>query len=111
MSQDEKQPELIYIGGVVKANGDKIKFVDDGGGKSWEVLNAETLKRRRPSVELSPHLYKDKGQFQVISITMLESSSLGASSLRSAIYRNIRCLHAIRQVAARPRTCRHHTRC
>ena len=41
MSQDEKQPELIYIGGVVKANGDKIKFVDGEGGKSWDVVDPE----------------------------------------------------------------------
>jgi hypothetical protein len=57
----------------VKANGDKITFVDDGGGKSCDVLNAETLKEHvGHHIELSPHLYKDKGQIHVISVTMLK---------------------------------------
>jgi hypothetical protein len=73
MSQDEKQSELINTEGVVKANGDKIKFVDDGGGKSWDVLNPETLKEHvGHHVELRAHLYKDKRQIHVMSVMMLK---------------------------------------
>ncbi|MGB8456838.1 MAG: hypothetical protein WCE50_03915 [Candidatus Acidiferrum sp.] len=73
MSQDEKQPELVNIKGVVKADGDKITFVDDEGGKSWEVVNPETLKEHvGHHVELSAHLYKEKGQIHVMTVTMLK---------------------------------------
>jgi hypothetical protein len=44
MSQDEKQPKLMDLKGTVKADGDKITFVADEGGKSWDVVNPETLK-------------------------------------------------------------------
>ena len=73
MNQDEKQPELINIKGTVKADGDKVTFVDDESGKSWDVVNPETLKEHIGHyVELSAHLYKDKGQIHVMTVTMLK---------------------------------------
>jgi membrane protein implicated in regulation of membrane protease activity len=71
-TQDQK-PELMNIKGTVKADGDKITFVADDGGKSWDVVNPETLKGHvGHHVELSAHVYKDKGQIHVMTVTMLK---------------------------------------
>jgi hypothetical protein len=73
-TQDQK-PELMNIKGTVKADGDKIIFVSDDGGKSWDVVNPETLKEHvGHHVELSAHVYKDKGQIHVMKVTMLKQS-------------------------------------
>ena len=73
-TQDQK-PELMNIKGTVKADGDKIIFVSDDSGKSWEVVNPETLKDHvGHHVELSAHVYKDKGQIHVMKVTMLRQS-------------------------------------
>jgi hypothetical protein len=72
-TQDQKKPELMNIKGTVKADGDKITFVADDGGKSWEIVNPETLKDHvGHHVELSAHVYKDKGQIHVMKVTMLQ---------------------------------------
>ena len=39
-----KKPPLKNIKGTVKADGDKIIFVADDGGKSWDVVNPETYQ-------------------------------------------------------------------
>jgi|SRR5580698_4814643 membrane protein implicated in regulation of membrane protease activity len=73
-TQDQK-PELMNIRGTVKADGDKITFVADDSGKSWNVVNPETLKDHvGHHVELSAHVYKDKGQIHVMKVTMLKQS-------------------------------------
>lgn len=72
-TQDEKKPKLLNIKGTVKADGDKITFVTDANGKSWDVVNPETLKDHvGHHVELSAHVYKDKGQIHVMKVTMLQ---------------------------------------
>lgn len=75
-SQDttqEQKPELMNIKGTVKGDGDKITFVADDGGKSWDVVNPETLKDHvGHHVEVSAHVYKDKGQIHVMTVTMLK---------------------------------------
>ena len=72
MNQDEKQPKLMDIKGTVKADGDKITFVTEDG-KSWGVVNPETLKGHvGHHVELSAHVYPDKGQIHVMKVTMLK---------------------------------------
>jgi hypothetical protein len=71
-NQDEKKPKLIDIEGTVKADGDKITFIADDGGKSWDVVNPEVLKDHvGHHVELSAHVYPDKGQIHVMKVTML----------------------------------------
>jgi membrane protein implicated in regulation of membrane protease activity len=71
-TQDEKKPKLMDIKGTVKADGDKITFVADHGGKSWDVVNPETLKGHvGHHVQVSAHVYPDKGQIHVMSVTML----------------------------------------
>jgi membrane protein implicated in regulation of membrane protease activity len=75
-SQGEKKPQLKNIKGTVKADGDKITFVADEGGKSWDVVNPETLKDHvGHHVEVSAHVYPDKGQIHVMKVTMLKSES------------------------------------
>jgi hypothetical protein len=72
-TQDEKKLKLVDIKGTVKADGDKITFVADTDGKSWDVVNPETLKEHAGHhVELSAHVYKDKGQIHVMKVTMLK---------------------------------------
>jgi hypothetical protein len=71
-TQDEKKPKLMDIKGTVKADGDKITFVADDGGKSWDIVNPETLKGHvGHHVQVSAHVYPDKGQIHVMSVTML----------------------------------------
>ena len=72
INQEEKKPKLMNIKGTVKADGDKISFVADADGKSWEVINPEVLKDHvGHHVELSAHVYADKGQIHVMKVTML----------------------------------------
>ena len=71
-TQGEKKPKLMDIKGTVKADGDKITFVSDEGGKSWDVVNPETLKDHvGHHVQLNAHVYADKGQIHVMKVTML----------------------------------------
>jgi membrane protein implicated in regulation of membrane protease activity len=72
--QEKKQekPKLMDIKGTVKADGDKITFVNDSDGKSWNVVNPETLKDHvGHHVELSAHVYADKGEIHVMKVKML----------------------------------------
>ena len=71
-TQEEKKPKLMDMQGTVKADGDKITFVADADLKSWDVVNPETLKDHvGHHVELSAHVYADKGQIHVMKVTML----------------------------------------
>ena len=72
-SQDQKKADSRTMRGTVKADGDKITFVTDEDGKSWDVTNPETLKDHvGHHVELSCHVYPDKGQVHVMKVTMLK---------------------------------------
>ncbi len=73
MKHEEPKPKLMDIKGTVKADGDKITFVADSDGKSWNVVNPETLKDHAGHhVQLSAHVYADKGQIHVMKVTMLK---------------------------------------
>ena len=64
---------LKNIKGTVKADGDKLSFVADKDQKSWDVMNPETLKGHEGHhVELSAHVYADKGAIHVMSVKMLK---------------------------------------
>ena len=70
---DDKKPPLMTLQGTVKADGDKVKFVNDKDGKSWDVMNPETLKPHvGHHVELSAHVYADKMQVHVMSVKMMK---------------------------------------
>jgi hypothetical protein len=67
---------LMNIKGTVKFDGDKATFVADKDMKSWDVINPETLKGHDGHhVEVSAHVYADKGQIHVMSVKMLKSKS------------------------------------
>src|SRR5215471_15559071 len=73
MKQEEKKPPLKDIKGIVKSDGGKITFVADTDQKSWDVVNPETLKDHvGHHVELSAHVYADKGQIHVMKVKMLQ---------------------------------------
>ena len=70
---DETKPPLMTLQGTVKADGDKLMFVNDKDGKSWDVMNPETLKPHvGHHVELSAHVYADKMQIHVMSVKMMK---------------------------------------
>jgi len=78
-STDTMAPKapLKTIRGTVKQDGDKITFVADKDSKSWDVINPETLKDHvGHHVQLSAHVYADKGAIHVMSVKMLKASKM-----------------------------------
>jgi hypothetical protein len=70
---------LKTLKGTVKAEGDKLTFVNDADQKSWDVMNPETLKGHEGHhVQLSAHVYADKNSIHVMKVKMLkqEKSSM-----------------------------------
>lgn len=64
---------LKNIKGTIKFDGDKATFVADKDQKSWDVMNPEALKGHDGHhVELSAHVYADKGAIHVMSVKMLK---------------------------------------
>ena len=61
----------------MKADGDKVTFVSDKDSKSWDVVNPEALKGHEGHhVEVSAHVYADKGQIHVMSVKMLKGEKM-----------------------------------
>lgn len=72
-TSDDSKPPLMTLQGKVAADGDKINFVNDKDGKTWEVVNPEALKAHvGHHVELSAHVYADKMQIHVMSVKMMK---------------------------------------
>jgi hypothetical protein len=70
------QAPLKTIQGTVKADGDKITFTADEDGKSWDVMNPETLKPHAGHhVEVSAHVYADKMAIHIMSVKMVKKAS------------------------------------
>lgn len=73
-TNSDTKPPLMTLQGTVKADGDKIMFVNDKDGKAWEVINPETLKPHMGHhVELSAHVYAGKMQIHVMSVKMMKT--------------------------------------
>ena len=73
MSKSAPAP-LKTLKGTVKADGDKITFVNDADQKSWDVMNPEKLKGHEGHhVQLSAHVYADKNSIHVMSVKMLKA--------------------------------------
>src|ERR1700674_6064615 len=69
---DAKAP-LMTLKGTVKADGDKVTFVNDKDGKGWDVMNPEELKGHEGHhVQLSAHVYADKMSIHIMSVKMLK---------------------------------------
>lgn len=70
------KPPLMTLKGTVKADGDKYSFVNDADGKSWDVMNPETLKGHEGHhVQLSAHVYADKNTIHIMTVKMLKAKS------------------------------------
>jgi hypothetical protein len=66
---------LKTIQGTVKADGDKVSFVADENGKSWDVMNPEVLKPHAGHhVEVSAHVYADKSATHVMTVKMVKKA-------------------------------------
>jgi hypothetical protein len=64
---------LKTLKGTVKAEGDKVTFVNDADQKSWDVMNPEKLKGHEGHhVQVSAHVYDDKNSIHVMSVKMLK---------------------------------------
>lgn len=74
MSKSTMAPApLKTLKGTVKADGDKITFVNDADQKSWDVMNPEKLKAHiGHHVQLSAHVYADKDTIHVMTVKMLK---------------------------------------
>ena len=67
---------LKTLKGTVKADGDKITFVNDADQKSWDVMNPEKLKGHEGHhVQLSAHVYADKDSIHVMTVKMLKKQA------------------------------------
>jgi hypothetical protein len=76
MGQDSGQmapaAPLKNLKGTVKFDGDKATFIADKDQKSWDVMNPEALKGHDGHhVQVSAHVYADKGTIHVMSVKML----------------------------------------
>jgi hypothetical protein len=70
--QNDKQSDLMDIKGTVRSENAKITFVADEGGKSWDVVNPETLKNViGKHVQVNAHVDSDKSQIHVVSVILL----------------------------------------
>jgi hypothetical protein len=80
---DQMAPKapLMTLKGTVKTDGDKVMFVNDKDGKSWDVMNPDELKAHDGHhVQLSAHVYSDKNAIHVMSVKMLKPAKAGAMS-------------------------------
>jgi len=65
---------LKSLKGTIKTEGDKTVFVSDKDQKSWEIINPDAVKGHEGHhVEVSAHVYADKGQIHVMSVKMMKS--------------------------------------
>jgi hypothetical protein len=74
--QASAKAPLMTLKGTVKTEGDKVMFVSDKDGKSWDVMNPDELKDHDGHhVQLSAHVYSDKNAIHVMSVKMLKSAA------------------------------------
>lgn len=80
--QTAAKAPLMTLKGTVKAEGDKVTFVNDKDGKSWDVMNPEELKGHEGHhVQLSAHVYNDKNSIHVMSVKMLKGGAMSNDSM------------------------------
>jgi hypothetical protein len=71
-TQNDAKPQLMDIKGTVRSDNAKITLVADQGGKTWDVINPETLKNLVDQhIQVNANVYSEKGQIHVISIILL----------------------------------------
>lgn len=81
-SQADAKAPLMTLKGTVKTDGDKVTFVSDKDGKSWDVMNPEELKAHDGHhVQVSAHVYSDKSAIHVMSVKMMKGDSMKNDSM------------------------------
>jgi hypothetical protein len=71
-TEDTRPSDSMDIKGTVRSENTKITFVADEGGKTWDVLNPETLKDHvGKHVQVNARVDADKGQIRVVSLILL----------------------------------------
>jgi hypothetical protein len=74
--QTSTKAPLMTLKGTVKSEGDKLTFVSDKDGKSWDVMNPEELKTHDGHhVQVSAHVYADKNAIHVMNVKTLKGGS------------------------------------
>ena len=82
MDKTSAKAPLMTLKGTVKAEGDKVSFVTDKDGKSWDVMNPEELKAHDGHhVQLSAHVYADKNSIHVMSVKMMKGEAKSGDSM------------------------------
>ena len=81
---DQEEPLLKTVRGTVKAESDKLTFVTDEDGKSWEVMNPVVLKGHEGEhVEVNAHLYVKEGLIHIHNVKVLKNSKENLSGIPS----------------------------
>jgi hypothetical protein len=71
-TQNDTKPQLMDIKGTVRSDNAKITLVADEGGKTWEVINPETLKNHVDQhIQVNANVNSEKGEIHVISVIVL----------------------------------------
>lgn len=80
--QTSAKAPLMTLKGTVKTEGDKVMFVNDKDGKSWNVMNPEELKGHEGEhVQLSAHVYTDKDSIHVMSVKKTKGGMMKNDSM------------------------------
>jgi hypothetical protein len=80
--QPSAKAPLMTLRGTVKVEGDKVTFINDKDGKSWDVMNPEELKAHDGHhVQLSAHVYADKDSIHVMSVKMAKGGMKSGGSM------------------------------
>jgi hypothetical protein len=70
--QNDTKPQPVNIKGTVRSDNAKITFVADEGGKTWDVINPETLKNHVDQhIQVNANVDSEKSQIRVISVIVL----------------------------------------
>jgi len=81
--KDAAAAPLKTLKGTVKADGDKLTFVNDADQKSWDVMNPETLKGHEGHhVQLKAHVYADKNAIHVMDVKMLKGGDMSKGDMK-----------------------------
>lgn len=81
MGQTEAKAPLKTLKGTVKAEGDKVMFVDENG-KSWDVMNPEELKSHEgQQVQVRAHVYADKDAIHVMHVKGMKGTQTSGGSM------------------------------
>ena len=75
--------QLTNLSGTIKAEGDKLTFVNDTDQKAWTVDNPKTLKGHEGHhVQVKAHVNADKESIHVAEVKMLPASNSNKNDIK-----------------------------